>query len=173
MTTTRLPRFRRHRRRVTAALLTTGVLVPALLTGCSSSPPSTSGTTAAASSDAARVGQCVRDRGYDVDDSDFSSPGRYPAPEGLSPDRLEEYDRAVGECAAGTSLAAPSADGATAPEFERQLLALTACLRDAGYPDVADPVDGVWFPDPDRQDDAAYQAASDACGEQVGLRSAN
>lgn len=161
-----------QRRRATA-LVSTALLVPALLSACSSAPdgPTPVGTDAApASSEAARVGQCVRDAGYDVEDDDFSTPGSYRQPAGLSADELDAYAETVADCASGTSLAPPSRPGG-GQGADRQLLDLAACLRDAGYPDAEDPVDGVWRPDPDHQGDPAYDEATATCAAEVGLKS--
>lgn len=168
---TSLPLF--HRRRV-AALVGATLLIPALLSACSSAPdgPTPVGSSAApASSDAARVGQCVRDAGYDVEDDDFSTPGSFRQPAGLSADQLDAYTETIADCASGTSLAPPSRSGGGGGQgFDQQLLDLTACLRDAGFSDVEDPVDGVWRPDPSHQGDPAYEAATTTCQAEVGLK---
>lgn len=175
MTTPRLlasprPTHRPTSRPATPAALAVAALTAALVSGCSQATTGATGSGSTSTSDAAVVGQCVRDRGYDVDDSSFTSPGTFPQPSGLTADQLDAYGQAVSDCVAGTSLETPDGTGGFGPENDRQLLDLTACLRDAGFPDVADPVDGVWSPDASHEGDPAYEAATETCAAEAGLQ---
>lgn len=162
-----LPRSRASRGTVFTALAT-AALVPVLLSGCSTSPDTSDGSSPRAG-DTAKVGQCVRDKGYDVDDSDFVGVGTFRQPDGLSVDEADIFAQVVATCSEGTSLAIPGDPGGSNSDNDDQLLKLTACLRAAGFTDVKDPVDGVWFPDEAYENDPSYLAATDACVAEVGL----
>lgn len=150
------------------------LLLPTLLAGCATSDSSpTTGTASAGSSSAsAQLGQCLRDAGYDVDDPDLSKGVVVAVPAGADP---EEYSAAFAECRA----ALPESQGGGASnqkaspdelaEAQAANLAVAECVREKGFDDFPDPVDGE-FPrenwstsggDP-RQD--AFFACSDEFG---------
>lgn len=160
----------RPRGRSAYAGLATAAVLTTLLSACSSGDPGTPDSGSPRAGDASTVGQCVRDGGYDVDDSFFVGAGTFRQPDGLTADQAEAYARVVSTCAEGTSLASPHDSDAPGSDDDQQLLDLTACLRQAGFSDVDDPVDGVWYSDPAYEGDPSYQAATETCAQEAGLQ---
>lgn len=117
-------------------------LLATVVAGCSSAAPEGDASTddkGTGSSDVAQVGACLRDAGFDVNDDELVA-GVLAPPEGAD---VAEYEEALRNCAEGTSLAPEDApDGDEMAAVQAQLLEYVACLRDLGYTDIPDPVDG-------------------------------
>jgi hypothetical protein len=172
------------RRADTGAVLAL-LLVPALLAGCSSSPSgadrtpgpgastsgsSSSGSTGASGSTGSRVspaevGRCMRDHGYDVDDSEFATGGeagaRFSAPEGVD---AEQYSADLVECSGGSG-DAPAAK--PLPGSDERNRKAAACIRAGGFPDYPDGIEEErkWTPpDEDTFDRVAKKCDAEAFG---------
>jgi hypothetical protein len=170
-------------RRVDIGAVLALLLVPALLVGCSSSPSDTgatpgagtsggsssgstgaSGTTGSAVSPG-ELGKCMRDRGYDVEDSEFETGGdagaRFSAPEGVD---AEQYSADLVECSGG------AADGQAAkplPGSDERNRKAAACIRAGGFPDYPDGIEEErkWTPpDEDTFDRVAKKCDAEAFG---------
>lgn len=121
------------------------LLLPTLLAGCATSDasPTAETTSAGSSSASAQLGQCLRDAGYDVEDPDLSKGVVVAVPSGADP---EEYSSAFSECRA----ALPESQGggeqgptaAQAAEWQASQLKVAECVREKGFTDFPDPVDG-------------------------------
>lgn len=166
-------------RRVDAGAVLALLLVPALLAGCSSSPShagQTPGPSASTSSDGSfgstgasgttgqrvapgEIGTCMRDRGYDVDDSEFANSGgsgaRFSAPEGVD---AEKYSADLIACSGG-SADAPAAK--PLPGSDERLRREAACIRDGGFPDFPDGLEDQrrWEP----RDEEAFERTAEEC----------
>lgn len=153
-------------RRRACALVAAAALLPGLLAACASQDASAANsTTRAASSDAAAVGQCLRDVGWDVDDADVGQPGISRLPDGVdegSPD-ADDYLEAVSTCRESAGVETPGLSDKEKDSFTEQLKAMAQCLRDEGFDDVEDPVDGVWYGPEQYEGDPAFDAASEKC----------
>jgi hypothetical protein len=120
------------------------VLLPALLAGCASGPrdgapdAATSAPSASAAS-AAQVGACMRDRGYDVDDSQFAADdpagAQVTVPDGVDADR---WAADLVSCSGGAA-DAPAAQPLPGDDERRRRSA--ACIRDGGFADYPDDLD--------------------------------
>lgn len=130
--------------RTAAVLLLALVAVPATLSACASTPsqPDPSSTTASSTSWTAAMGSCLRDAGHDVADSDLVE-GVIAAPDGVEPEAyMADFDAcsaALPESLGGGDHRPSEQDVAEAQESG---LKVAQCVRDAGFTDFADPVDG-------------------------------
>ncbi len=161
----------RHRARLTLALAATALVAPALLAGCA---PKASGdpdaaSTGVSSSESAELGRCLRDAGYDVDDPDLSQGIIVAPPDGADQDA---YSDAFFQCAeeVGGSLAAadepPSADEIAT--LQKANLKVAACVREKGFEDFPDPVDGYFDLRFGTGDPSPRDAAYFACDAEFG-----
>lgn len=162
---------RRRSRRGLVALLAAGVLLPGLLAACSSDAPeagTSSGT--ASSSEAAAVGQCVRDAGYDVEDSDFIEKGLLMLPGDVEPgsDAADDYFDVVSGCQDSVGSGSLKLSDEEKDSFTQEMIEMAQCLRDEGFENVEDPVDGVWYGPEEYDGDPEYEAAIDKC--QAGMQ---
>jgi hypothetical protein len=148
--------------RIDARAVLALLLVPALLTGCSapprdeSRPPATGMPSAASAASAAEVGACMRDRGHDVDDSQFAESGGSSAqvsvPPGVDADR---WTADLIACSGGVADAPAAQPAPGQDELGREA---AACIRDGGFPDYPDGIEDQrrWKPtDPDAFDRVA------------------
>jgi hypothetical protein len=121
------------------ALLAGALLLPGVLAACTTDGADDTATSGppAAGANAAKIGSCLRDKGYDVDDSQFSgSTVEVAPPAGVDP---QAYIKDLTAC---------SPDGGAAPDSsERQALQaenakkdteFAACIRDKGFDDYPD-----------------------------------
>lgn len=154
----------RPRRRL-AVLLAASLLTPGLLAGCSSAGGGPAGGDAASSSDAAAVGQCVRDAGYDVVDDDFTNPGLTTLPDGVAPESSEAdtFLDVVSGCHDSAGSGSLQVSGDEKDAFVQEMLTMAQCLRDEGFDDVPDPVDGVWSSPEHLEGQPAYEKAIEKC----------
>ncbi|WP_407319665.1 hypothetical protein UQW22_04380 [Isoptericola halotolerans] len=115
-------------------------LLAAVLTGCATeADDGTPGRDGGGASDVAQVGSCLRDAGFEVDD-DALVAGVLAPPDGADP---AEYETVLRECAEGTALALEDApSGEELATIQAQLLEYVTCLRELGYTDIPDPVNG-------------------------------
>lgn len=157
-----------------SALAATAVLLPALLAGCSTTdaPGSTSSPsvtdTASASS---QLGECLRDAGYDVPDPDLSQGVVIAPPKGADPERYaEDFSACRAELpeALGGGPQEPSAEEIA--ELQEAEMKVAQCVRDKGFEDFPDPVDGE-FPGLQMTTTGASpeQEALFACDAEFGL----
>jgi len=161
----------RSGRRALPALLAAAVLLPGLLSACTADDAAADGTGAAAgTTEAAAVGQCVRDQGYDVADDDFSTPGLVNLPADIAPesDAEDEYFDVVTTCQDTVGGGSLELSDEEKDSFVQEMVVMAQCLRDEGFENVEDPVDGVWFGPEEYEDDPAYEAAIDTC--QAGMQ---
>ena len=127
-----------------AALGLAAVAVLAACTGVAASDPA--GSTSPGTSWSAAMGSCLRAAGHDVADDDLHE-GVVAAPDGVDPD---EYASSFDRCRDG--LPADLDGGRQEPSAEdvaeRQAsgVEIAQCVREAGFPDFADPVDGDFGP---------------------------
>jgi len=121
---------------VTAAVL----LLPGLLTACSSGSgpgsddsPTTGAVPTPASQRAGEVGSCMRDKGYDFDDSALTG-GDFTlaAPEGVDP---QQYAQDLGTCSGNPDTG--GVDVSNVPPGPEDL-AFAKCIRDNGFDDYPD-----------------------------------
>lgn len=171
MTTTTTATTRRTGLRTAVAALV--LLTPALLAGCASGADTASGGASTPAADArsasAQLGACLRDAGYDVEDPDLSQGVVVAGPKGSDPDA---YAQAYSTCAAtlpgeyGEIGQAPDADEVAA--YQEAGLKVAQCVRDKGFSDFADPVDGEFAPGRTGPEGDAEVQAVDACWAQFG-----
>lgn len=134
------------RRCIGSVLAATAVLLPALLAGCSTTDgsgtaPSPTATDAASAS--AQLGQCLRDAGYDVADPDLSKGVVVTPPKGADPDRYaEDFDVCRSELPESQGGGSQKASAAEVAEFQKAQLKVAECVREKGFDDFPDPVDG-------------------------------
>jgi len=137
---------RRRSARARVALVGLALLAAPLgLAACSSAAPASdaSSSAVAAGSWSSEMGSCLRDAGYDVADADLVE-GVVAAPEGVDADSYaDDVETCRSELPAGMGGGeheGPSADDVAA--LRESGLEVAQCVRDAGFPDFADPVDG-------------------------------
>ena len=141
---------------------------PLTLAGCASSDPGpSSSSTTSASSWSAAMGSCLRDEGYDVDDSDVVE-GVVAPPPGVDQDAyLADWET----CRTGLPREIRGDDDEPSPDdvaaAQEAGLKVAQCVRDAGFPDFPDPVDGS-FPPLSPGDDPQSQAIF-ACDAEHGV----
>lgn len=143
-----------------STVLATVLLAAGALTACSSgsdAPDAAGGTTSAEGSQREKQlanAKCLRDKGYDVADEQFTS-GNFSIPEGADPD---EYLKADEECSAKNRSAGDAQGPATPFGFGP---AVAACLRDSGFADYPDDpgAQGEYVP----HDGDGFDAALDKC----------
>jgi len=176
------PRRRASRHRASSAtrlLITAALLVPALAACAPDATPTpgSSTPTSASGSTAALLGGCLRDAGYDVDDALLATEGVVAPPAGVD---VEAYSDALSACREqlpaeqGGGVDQPSA--ADLAEQQEANLAVAECVREKGFDDFPDPVDGS-FPrevasgstDPSARDPRTE--AFFACSDEVGPNS--
>jgi len=124
------------RRPTLIAVAAAVLLLPGLLTACSSGSDDSTTTGAAptpASERAGEVGSCMRDKGYDFDDSALTGGDFTIAPpDGVDP---QQYAQDLGTCSGNPDTGAgDAADAAPAPEE----LAFASCIRGNGFDDYPD-----------------------------------
>jgi hypothetical protein len=140
----------RRRRASSATLLGAALLLAApVLAACSTAGDgptagASSGATGSTSSASAQLGSCLRDAGFDVDDPDLSRGVVVAPPRGVD---VDEYVAAFDACRAEL----PADQGGGPGPSEEDLAALqeanlevARCVREKGFTDFADPVDGVF-----------------------------
>ena len=148
--TTRRDGGGRRRRSSSATLLGAALLLVApVLAACSTAAddPTTgasSGAQGSSSSASAQLGSCLRDAGFDVDDPDLSRGMVIAPPAGVD---IDAYVTAFTDCRAELPAdqggqPAPSADDLAA--LQEANLEVARCVREKGFTDFADPVDGVF-----------------------------
>ncbi|PZE86219.1 hypothetical protein [Curtobacterium sp. MCBD17_032] len=154
--------------RIDARVVLALLLVPTLLTGCSSAPhddtrPPISDSPSPSAASAAEVGACMRDRGHDVDDSQFAESGgsraQVSVPEGVDPDRwVADLDACSGGAAD-----APAAE--PVPGWDALTRKAAACIRDGGFPDYPDGMEDQrrWKP----SDTDAFDRVAQECDAKV------
>jgi len=148
--TSRRDRSGRRRRASSATLLGAALLLVApVLAACSTAADdptagASSGATGSTSSASAQLGSCLRDAGFDVDDPDLSRGVVVAPPRGVD---VDEYVSAFEVCRAEL----PADQGGGPGPSEEDLAALqeanlevARCVREKGFADFADPVDGVF-----------------------------
>jgi hypothetical protein len=129
-----------------SALAATAVLLPALLAGCSTTdaPGSTSSPSVAdAASASSQLGECLRDAGYNVPDPDLSKGVVVAPPEGADPDRYaEDFDACRSKLPESQGGGSQEPSDAEVAEWQKTQLKVAECVREKGFEDFPDPVDG-------------------------------
>jgi hypothetical protein len=129
-----------------SALAATAVLLPALLAGCSTTdaPGSTSSPSVADTASASsQLGECLRDAGYNVPDPDLGQGVVIAPPKGADPERYaEDFSacRAKLPESQGGGSQEPSAEELA--EQQKADMKVAECVREKGFEDFPDPVDG-------------------------------
>lgn len=172
----------RRRRASSAALLGAALLLVApVLAACSTAADdptagASSGAQGSTSSASAQLGSCLRDAGFDVDDPDLSRGMVIAPPAGVD---IDAYVTAFTDCRAELPAdqggqPAPSADDLAA--LQEANLEVARCVREKGFTDFADPVDGVFPSGASMSTDTTALGAQDeaflACDAQHGPNSA-
>ncbi|NII52552.1 hypothetical protein [Frigoribacterium endophyticum] len=180
--TSRRDRSGRRRRASSAALLGAALLLVApVLAACSTAADdptagASSGAQGSTSSASAQLGSCLRDAGFDVDDPDLSRGMVIAPPAGVD---IDAYVTAFTDCRAELPAdqggqPAPSADDLAA--LQEANLEVARCVREKGFTDFADPVDGVFPSGTSMSTDPSARGAQDeaflACSEEHGPNSA-
>lgn len=128
------------RRPTLIAVAAAVLLLPGLLTACSSGSgsgsddsPTTGAVPTPASQRAGEVGSCMRDKGYDFDDSALTG-GDFTlaAPEGVDP---QQYAQDLGTCSGNPDTG--GVDVSNVPPGPEDL-AFAKCIRDNGFDDYPD-----------------------------------
>lgn len=135
------------------------VLLPGLLTACSGSPEND--PTGSPSAKVASLGDCMREKGYDMPDPKTGSDTmQLSAPDGVDED---QYGADLGKCldADGGAGEAGGAKPAGGPEAAE----IAGCIREEGFADYPDDQDGQSKYQPD--DEQAFQQVSNQCAEQA------
>ena len=161
---------------VTAALAGLAVL-PVLLAGCSgggggdgAGPTASPSAAADTRPSAAELGDCMRDKGYDVDDSEVGGSGtgggaRLAVPEGVDPAKWsDDLIACAGSTGAGEAPAAQPIPG-----NDELLRKTAACIRDGGFPDYPDDLEDRrrWEPgDADAFDRVARDCDDEVFGDE-------
>jgi hypothetical protein len=178
--TPRTRRASRHRASSAARLVIAAALLAPALAACAPDPEASSGSsspTAVSGSTTALLGSCLRDAGFDVDDAQLAMEGVVAAPTGTD---VEAFTDALSACR--DELPAEQRGGDDEPtaadlaELQEANLAVAECVREKGFDDFPDPVDGG-FPreiasgstDPGARD--ARTEAFFACSDEVGPNS--
>jgi hypothetical protein len=157
--------------RIDVRALLASLLVPVLLTGCSPAPddgsrPAATGTpsaSATSATSAAEVGVCMRDRGHDVDDSQFTASGgsraRVSVPPGVDADR---WTADLAACSGGAADAPAAQPAPGQDELGRKA---AACIRDGGFPDYPDGIEDQrrWKP----SDADTFERVAEDCDAKV------
>ena len=172
----RTSRSRRHRASSSALLAASALLLAPLLAACSpgggSDAPSSSASAGGTSSVDAQLGSCLREAGYDVDDADLHGGGVVAPPPGWD---VDEYATALEGCRAELpaeqgAAEAPSADDVAA--FQAAALEVAECVREKGFEDFPDPVDGEFPSQAAMSTDSGARSPQDeaflACSDEVG-----
>lgn len=172
----------RRRRASSAALLGAALLLVApVLAACSTAADdptagASSGAQGSTSSASAQLGSCLRDAGFDVDDPDLSRGMVIAPPAGVD---IDAYVTAFTDCRAELPAdqggqPAPSADDLAA--LQEANLEVARCVREKGFTDFADPVDGVFPSGASMSTDTTALGAQDeaflACDAEHGPNSA-
>ena len=180
--TTRRDGGGRRRRASSATLLGAALLLVApVLAACSTAADdptagASSGATGSTSSASAQLGSCLRDAGFDVDDPDLSRGMVIAPPAGVD---IDAYVTAFTDCRAELPAdqggqPAPSADDLAA--LQEANLEVARCVREKGFTDFADPVDGVFPSGASMSTDTTALGAQDeaflACDAEHGPNSA-
>ena len=158
-------------RRSTAAPLLAALALlaaPLTLSACSSDADPAPATTAASGSWSSAMGSCLRAQGYDVADSDLVE-GVVAPPDGVDVDTYAsdwETCRSALPEAIGGGDQEPSAEDLAA--WHEANLRVAQCVRDAGFPDFADPVDGEWSAAMSTSDDDPLTRAFLDCSDEHG-----
>jgi len=180
--TTRRDGGGRRRRASSATLLGAALLLVApVLAACSTAADdptagASSGAQGSSSSASAQLGSCLRDAGFDVDDPDLSRGMVIAPPAGVD---IDAYVTAFTDCRAELPAdqggqPAPSADDLAA--LQEANLEVARCVREKGFTDFADPVDGVFPSGASMSTDTTALGAQDeaflACDAEHGPNSA-
>jgi hypothetical protein len=180
--TTRRDGGGRRRRASSATLLGAALLLVApVLAACSTAADdptagASSGAQGSSSSASAQLGSCLRDAGFDVDDPDLSRGVVVAPPAGVD---IDAYVTAFTDCRAELPAdqggqPAPSADDLAA--LQEANLEVARCVREKGFTDFADPVDGVFPSGASMSTDTTALGAQDeaflACDAEHGPNSA-
>jgi len=180
--TTRRDGGGRRRRASSATLLGAALLLVApVLAACSTAADdptagASSGAQGSSSSASAQLGSCLRDAGFDVDDPDLSRGMVIAPPAGVD---IDAYVTAFTDCRAELPAdqggqPAPSADDLAA--LQEANLEVARCVREKGFSDFADPVDGVFPSGASMSTDTTALGAQDeaflACDAEHGPNSA-
>ncbi|WP_144756410.1 hypothetical protein [Curtobacterium pusillum] len=133
--------------RTTVSVLAGVLLLPGLLAACSSAPDTSNASDGPANAGAAALAECMRDKGYDMEDP--SSGGlKLSPPDGVDADQWRE---ALVGCTGKGSGAGEAAPAQALPGGEDMARAIGECMRKAGYED---------FPD-DLKSQASYTPSGD------------
>jgi hypothetical protein len=148
------------------ALLATSIallLIPAALTGCSQSSDKGATSSDDSSFDSSEYASCLRERGYDVEDSS----------DGLAMDSggdLEAFEADSKEC---TKQAGGSGESnsslADDPETKEQFRKLAQCMRDNGFEDYPDDLAAMQKFEP--ADQQAFATVAEKCSDEAGTGS--
>jgi hypothetical protein len=177
--TLRTSRPSRHRASSVVRLAIAAALLVPTLAACAPDPePGPASTRAAGASSASVVlGSCMREAGFDVPDEHFANTGVVAPPQGVD---VEAYVEAFDECRETLPVDQGGGSQRPSPEdlavLQEANLEVARCVRDKGFDDFPDPVDGQ-FPmeatststDPSAVD--AQTEAYFACDESFGPNS--
>lgn len=139
-------------------------LLPGLLTACSSPGGADAADTPAPGADAAKIGACLRDKGYDVDDSQFSGDEvELAPPAGADP---AAYITDLKACSPedGPAADTPERQAAQAENAKRDV-AFSACIRGEGFDDYPDGQQERLHYEP--SDPAAFAEVEQTCAKQA------
>lgn len=147
------------------AVIAAVLLLPALLAGCSGGGTTSDPSPTPSAHAAGAVGDCMRDKGYDIDDSELAGKpaagggAGFAVPDGVDPDQwtadLVTCSGAAVE--AGRAQAAKPLPGASD--------AFAKCLRDGGFDDYPDDESARATYHPADQD--AFDRVSEECDDEV------
>jgi len=131
--------------RARASLTAAALALTAALAGCTAAGPGPAtgadASSGAGTSAAARIGSCLRDAGFDVDDDDFAPGVAGMVPPGAEGAALAD---AAERCRDEAGVTSGPPTGAEAEELQQLRLGVAACMRESGWPDFPDPVGGAF-----------------------------
>jgi hypothetical protein len=138
----------RHRARRPLLLATAALVLAPVLAACSQSGAPTESSTSASSGSTssstinAQLGSCLRDAGFDVDDADLHEGRVVAPPHGVDPDA---YVSALESCREDLPLGQGGVEAPSAADLaalQAANLEVARCMREKGFEDFPDPVDG-------------------------------
>lgn len=134
------------RSRATLVATAAALLAAGLLAGCSAGAPDDDPTAGGdPRSSSAQMGECLRAAGYDVADPDFSQGIAIDPPAGVDVDvYVKAFETCAGEVGGDLGALAAPPDPAEVAELQEANLEVARCVREKGFEDFPDPVDGVF-----------------------------
>lgn len=149
-----------------ATLLVTGLLAGCTTSDRNSPEASPSGDSRSAS---AQLGQCLRAAGYDVDDPDISKGIVIIPPDGVDADEYAKDFQTCADGVGGDLAGSGEVDPATTAKRQKASLKVAQCMRDKGFDDFPDPVDGFFTEKMSTDQSDPTAAAFTACDAEFGV----